>query len=295
MRANNRMKLTGRGHRFVHGPAPPTVFHHADESAPRPCNLCGALDDTHAITWRPAHLRAACLSLVLILPHAPLPLAAQGIAGHAFITPPSGSSEVLRGHTVHLLCASGNVSALAGQRTAGLETVGAKVFQVINPEPIPDPSHQQLAALSGTVSFAAIYLPRLINTFTDQFGPAILQSARTDFQGAYSFEGMAPGSYFVMSVYSTEAADVYWLVPVSVSGRQVALVDLGDFNLTDLRRLVRLDAVIRKRAWVRQMVATYVTNPTDQIAFANGELAATRKGLSEPIPTSLLSPAASCQ
>src|SRR5690606_6132849 len=44
MASNNRMKLAGRGHRFVQGLALPAVLRHVQANVPRPCNLCGALD-----------------------------------------------------------------------------------------------------------------------------------------------------------------------------------------------------------------------------------------------------------
>lgn len=206
----------------------------------------------------------------LVLGIAAVPAAGQSLDGHAYITLGDGSSQLLRGTEVALVCATPSALALTDSSVVAMERAGTASEQGISQAmDASDGSPTGLARVSGMVHFSKTFLPRLAEAFWQQLMSGAVATTRTTFDGAYTFSDVEPGEYWVVARYKTNFNDAVWREPVSVAADEGATVDLSNFNMIDLREALALDAVDDRAEWVESMVIRYFSN--DRLAFLQGQ------------------------
>jgi len=233
-----------------------------------------------------AVLCALTLAGVQTSAQAPAQTAAPSISGHAYVTVGDGSSQLMRGAEVMLTCASAEYRTATDSGLAALTTVGTRsetlLMQFLS---TAGPSQTTVAQLAGAVAFAEAYLPRLSAAFYDQLTAGAVARTRTTFEGAYTFPDLRPGTYYVVARYATTLNDIIWRQLVTVTATAPVTLDLANFNGIDMKRTLRLDAVVQHRGGVDAMIARLY--PKQRASFLAGQDQARQQALSAALPSAL--------
>ena len=205
------------------------------------------------------------------------PLLGQGVSGHVYITLGDGSSQLVRGSEIRLVCASeASVplvdSALALVRAVGTATERSlrEAGQVVGRT--PDDIMNNMVLQSGIATYSRVFLPRLNSALVGFLESGSIGVSRTTFEGAYSLNDVAPGSYYLFARYKTNFNDGIWLERIDVPLEQAISVDLSNHNLVDLRELSALDHVEQSVETIDGQIARWASN-AQKMGFAQGKVA----------------------
>lgn len=157
---------------------------------------------------------------------------ASSITGNVYITLGSGQSAVQRGLQVFLIKVTEKVSTDITKITQIENAILNYNTTVIGK--VRGQAYNNYYDMLGNLSAGVALIERHANEVYNYFNSIALESTRTDVNGAYKFNNLTNGDYYIFAQYKSSIENGYWLVKFSVEKGKPVTLDLSNFNFINI-------------------------------------------------------------